>query len=54
MRSGRNLVIASFGVAWCLLLGSCGGGHPAPPGSGNPTNQSLIWDSGKWDDATWS
>lgn len=57
MQYGRNLAIALWGMALCLLLGSCGGGggNPAPPpGSGSPNNPLLIWDSGKWDDATWA
>jgi hypothetical protein len=50
-----RLTVASIAVAGCLLLGGCGGGNTAPPpGSGNPNNQTLIWDSGKWDDTTWS
>jgi hypothetical protein len=52
-----RLLFASIAAVACVLLAACHGGGSSPAsdtGSGNPTNESLRWDSGQWDNSIWS
>jgi hypothetical protein len=54
VRSAR-IKHACLATSMCALLSACGGGgNSASPVSGAGQSQSLTWDSGDWDNTTWS
>jgi hypothetical protein len=50
----RTMVALTSATAWLLLAGCGGGAGSTAAPAANPTIQTLIWDSGQWDNSTWS